>query len=160
MQRDFFMMPRALVVLLVCLAIPGCRPVSNSNPAPTMINPVNYFEIPVTDLSRAIKFYEAVFECRLETRTVDGNQMAVFPGSLDQPGISGALACGTSYKPSIDGTRIYFASSNIRAVLERVLKNGGRIEYPVTEIGELGSVAEFIDSEGNRIALHQPPAAE
>ncbi|MBK6796005.1 MAG: VOC family protein [Acidobacteria bacterium] len=122
-----------------------------------MQNPVNYFEIPVNDLPRAVKFYESVLVCKLETKTIDGNQMAVFHGSLDGPGIFGALALGPSYKPSTDGTRIYFATKSIDTVLGRVLENGGRIEYPKTDVGEIGFVAEFIDSEGNRIALHEPP---
>lgn len=122
-----------------------------------MNNPVNYFEIPVTDLPRAIEFYESVFDCKLETKTIDDNQMAIFPGHPDSPGIFGALALGPSYKPSLDGTRIYFTTENIDMVLERVLENRGRVEYPKTNIGELGFVAEFIDSEGNRIALHELP---
>ena len=36
-----------------------------------------------------------------------------------------------------------------------MVKNGGNILYPKTSVGDLGFVAEFEDSEGNRIALHQ-----
>ena len=151
------MILRALVVLFVCMTPYGCDQLSKPDHALKMENPVNYFEIPVSDLPRAVKFYESVFELKLETKTIDGNQMAVFHGSVDGPGIIGALALGPSYKPSTDGTRVYFATKSIDAVLGRVLKNGGRIEYPKTDVGEIGFVAEFIDSEGNRIALHQPP---
>lgn len=135
----------------------GCNIPSPPDQASKMHNPVNYFEIPVTDLPRAIEFYESVFDCKLETKTIDGNQMAIFPGHPDSPGIFGALALGPSYKPSLDGTRIYFTTESIDLVLERVLENRGRVEYPKTNIGELGFVAEFIDSEGNRIALHELP---
>jgi predicted enzyme related to lactoylglutathione lyase len=34
---------------------------------------VFYFEIPVLDLERAIKFYSATFECKLERLDIDGN---------------------------------------------------------------------------------------
>ncbi len=37
-------------------------------------NPLTYFEIPVTDLERAIRFYETVFDCKLERSTIDGNE--------------------------------------------------------------------------------------
>lgn len=119
-----------------------------------MPNPGTYFEIPVTDFERAVVFYEAVFLCELQIKNIDGNQMAVFPGSPGSPGIIGALAMGSSYKPSMDGSRIYLHTDNIDETLQLVVANGGRIEYPKTSIGELGWVAEFIDTEGNRIALH------
>ncbi len=56
----------------------------------------------------------------------------------------------------MDGTRVYFHTDDIDATLRVVLNSGGKVEYPQTSIGELGSVAEFSDSEGNRIALHSP----
>lgn len=149
---------RVLQSLLVCAAttlVFGCSQSTRPKGNPKMQNPVNYFEIPVDDLTRAVSFYEAVFECQLETKSIDGNQMAIFDGNLDGPGIFGALAYGSSYKPSPDGTRIYFATKNIDATLQRVLQNGGRIEYPKTAVDQIGFVAEFIDSEGNRIALHE-----
>lgn len=119
-------------------------------------NPLTYFEIPVTDLERAVGFYETVFGYKLERATIDGNEMAVFPGTPSAPGCIGALAMGPTYKPSMDGARVYFHTDDIDATLKVVVKNGGKIEYPKTSIGELGSVAEFIDTEGNRIALHSP----
>lgn len=38
-----------------------------------MKNPVGYFEIPVSNLDRAINFYEKVFGYEFERATVDGN---------------------------------------------------------------------------------------
>jgi hypothetical protein len=121
-----------------------------------MKNPVNSFEIPVDDLDRAARFYEAVFGCVLERAEVDGNEFAWFPIHNDAPGISGALAKGESYTPSTAGTRIYFSVDDIDATLQKVHTAGGKTMYPKTDIGDLGFVAEFEDSEGNRIALHMP----
>ena len=59
-----------------------------------MNNPVTYFEIPVTDLERAIAFYTAVFGFDFERLEIDGNDMAYFPTFDDAPGITGALAQG------------------------------------------------------------------
>ena len=119
-----------------------------------MKNPVGYFEIPVTDLDRAIVFYQNVFGYEFERELVDGNEMAWFPMVEDAPGISGALAKGESYIPSTQGSRLYFNTDNIDDVLAKVNASGGRTLYPKTSIGELGWVAEFEDPEGNRIALH------
>jgi uncharacterized protein len=118
-------------------------------------NPVVYFEIPVANVDRAIKFYSAVFNFKFEKETIDKNEMALFPFAENDLGISGALAKGEIYKPSKNGTLIYFRTENIDDTLKLAEKNGGKILYPKTSNGDLGFVAEFEDSEGNRIALHQ-----
>lgn len=119
-------------------------------------NPVVYFEIPVTDLDRAIRFYTAVFGFTFEKTSIDHNEMALFPLSDVLPGISGALAKGEIYIPTLDGVVLYFHTDSIEKTLEKAIANGGAELYPKTSNGELGYVAEFKDSEGNRIALHQP----
>jgi len=119
-----------------------------------MKNPVNYFEIPVSNLLRAIEFYSSVFDFQFERSILDGNEMAFFPFYDGESGITGALAKGESYVPGKQGARIYFSSDNIEETLQKVLLAGGKILYPITSVGEWGSVAEFEDSEGNCIALH------
>lgn len=121
-------------------------------------NPVGYFEIPVVDLDRAIGFYTAVFGLRLERRTIDGYDMALFPRSDDAPGASGALARGDVYIPSKTGAIVYFAVDDVDVALKRAEAEGGSVLYPKTAIGMAGFVAEIEDSEGNRIALHSEPA--
>ncbi|WP_256351210.1 VOC family protein [Aeromonas sp. sif0611] len=53
-----------------------------------------HFEIPVQDLERAIRFYEALFEIALERVHIDDNEMALFPLLDGVAGCSGALAKG------------------------------------------------------------------
>lgn len=118
------------------------------------VNPVVYFEIPVLDMQRAKAFYEAVFTVTLEPTRIDGNEMALFPWTEGRPGASGALACGDSYVPGAAGPRIYFGVENIAATLQRALDAGATPNYPITQVPGQGSVAEFIDTEGNCIALH------
>jgi uncharacterized protein len=132
---------------------------SNTNPQKNImekLNPVSYFEIPVNDLGRAAKFYKAVFDFEFERQAIDGNEMALFPLIENGKGISGALAKGSVYKPTKNGVIIYFNSDDIDASLKKAIENGGKQLYPKTSIGDLGFVAEFEDSEGNRIALHSP----
>jgi uncharacterized protein len=117
-------------------------------------NPVVYFEIPVTDINRAINFYKAVFHFDFDKEIIDHNEMALFPFTEENSGISGALAKGEIYKPTKDGVVIYFKTMNIDETIELAIKNGGQVLYPKTDNG-FGFVAEFEDSEGNRIALHQ-----
>ena len=120
-----------------------------------MTNPVFHFEIPVTDMDRAVAFYEDVFGYALTRENVDGYDMAFFPRAADRPGASGALAKGDVYRPSHDGPVIYFDVADIDAVVARATGRGARLLYPKKDIGEAGFVAEIEDSEGNRIALSQ-----
>ena len=115
-------------------------------------NPVSYFEIPVSDMDRAVAFYEAVFSVSLERTMIDGHEMALFTFNEDGSGISGALAKGDSYVPSPSGPRIYFSVGNIDETLNRAVAAGGKVAYPKTSVGSFW-VAEFMDSEGNQIAL-------
>jgi len=117
-------------------------------------NPVVYFEIPVTNIDRAIKFYKKVFNFSFEKEVIDNNEMAIFPFSEEKRGISGALAKGEIYQPTKKGVLIYFATENIDKLLQSATLNGGKILYPKTDNG-IGLVAELEDTEGNRIALFQ-----
>lgn len=117
-------------------------------------NPVVYFEIPVNDIDRAMKFYKAVFNFDIDKENIDNNEMALFPFADENSGISGALAKGEIYKPTKDGVVIYFKTENIDSTLKLATTNGGQILYPKTDNG-IGLVAEFEDTEGNRIALYQ-----
>jgi predicted enzyme related to lactoylglutathione lyase len=69
--------------------------------------------------------------------------------------VGGALAKGNAYKPSKDGAIIYFDVPDIDVVLRNAKQRGSKILYEKKDIGEAGFVAEFEDSEGNRVALSQ-----
>ena len=124
------------------------------------MNPVSYFEIPVANMSRARRFYERVFGTELDLAGIDGNQMALFPFAEGKPGASGALACGPSYVPGKSGVRIYFSVESIDNTLAIALQEGAEANYPVTEVPGYGWVAEFIDTEGNCIALYAAVRAQ
>ncbi len=115
----------------------------------------SYFEIPVLDLDRAMKFYSSVFNCEFTKERIHGNEMALFPFNGNKPGITGALAKGEIYKPSTSGSLIYLSTSNIDKALEKITSQGGEILFPKTAAGEYGYVAEFKDLDGNRIALFE-----
>ncbi len=119
-----------------------------------MTNPVFHFEIPVADMDRAIRFYEAVFGFELRREEVDGYDMAFFPRVEGAAGASGALAKGDVYVPSKTGPIIYFDVPDIDPVLRRAVTQGGKVLYPRKHVGDAGYVAEIQDSEGNRIALN------
>lgn len=78
-----------------------------------MSNIINWFEIPVTDFERAVKFYEQVFQATFRREDMDNMQMAIFPYQEPQPG--GALVKFEHYRPSADGTIVYL-QTQARAV--------------------------------------------
>jgi len=120
-------------------------------------NVVGWFEVPVTNMERAMKFYETVFGFKLERHEMGELDMAWFPFS-DAPGAPGSLVYHKEfYKPSNDGVLIYFTchSGDLNNELAKVEPAGGKILIPKKLITEdVGYMALCVDTEGNRIALH------
>ena len=118
---------------------------------------VGWFEIPVSDMDRAIVFYNAIFQVRINKQNFGGIEMGWFPFSADAKGAPGSLIRNSdNYKPSSsDGTLVYLSSADVNDELGRIEAAGGEIIQAKTQISEdHGYMALFKDSEGNRIALH------
>lgn len=119
-------------------------------------NIVGWFEIPVMDMDRAVKFYEAVFNIKLSRNPMGALDMSWFP-SANGHGASGSLVHHEYYQPSADGVLIYFncPSGDLSNELSRVELAGGKVLIPKRLISdEVGHMAVLKDTEGNRIALH------
>ena len=127
---------------------------------PSHANPVNWFEIPTSDLGRAKKFYETVLGIEIVDSEMGPNKMGWFPMEMGKMGAPGCLIFGEGYKPSHDGSLVYLHVDAIDPTLESIGANGGRTLMPRTSIGQHGFIAHFEDSEGNRVALHESPAGE
>ncbi len=124
-------------------------------------NAISWFEIPATDLNRAQKFYETIFDMQMAPLDLPNIKMRMFPITDMQNGVGGALCdSGGFHKPSAtDGPLIYLnANPDVQIVLDKVELAGGKIIVPKTEISpEYGFMAVIIDTEGNRIAFHSVP---
>ena len=118
-----------------------------------------YFEIPVTDMDRAIDFYQSLLGIELERGSIHGYDMAFFPFETNRVGISGALCKGDVYKPSIEGSFIYLFTSNIDEILSKAVELDSEIMFEKTDAGNC-FVAEIKDSEGNRICFTTRHQAE
>ena len=121
-------------------------------------NVVGWFEIPVTNLDRAVKFYETVFDIKLSRNQFGTLEMAWFPMEDEKPGTAGSLVCmPENYTPSSDGVLVYFTSQggNLTTELSKVEQAGGKVLMPKKQISEdHGYMGLFLDTEGNRIAVH------
>ena len=118
-----------------------------------MENKVVWFELPVTDLERAMKFYTEVMGIEFDIQEDEQSRMAFFPF---EPGeASGALVLSDGYVPSNTGPVIYLnGGTDLSEQLGRVEAAGGKVTLPKMSIGENGNIAHFEDTEGNRVAFH------
>lgn len=123
------------------------------------INPVGWYEIYVSDMNRARKFYNQVFGFELTDAPPmpgsDDMEMVFFPmapeGAINA---SGALVKMNGFTPGGGGTIVYFSCKDCSAEAERAETVGGKILQPKTSIGEWGFISLISDSEGNTIGLH------
>lgn len=117
-----------------------------------------WIEIAVSDMDRAIAFYEEVFQFKISRNQMGELDMGWFPWPEDHnvPGAGGSLVQHDKYyKPSSDGALVYFSCEDVNNELARIEKAGGKIIEGKSLIAEgFGYMALVLDTEGNRIALH------
>jgi predicted enzyme related to lactoylglutathione lyase len=119
-------------------------------------NALNWFEISVSDIARAKKFYEEVFSIKMEVQDMMGMKMAYFPTDAMSGKVGGSIVESPYHKPSADGVKVYLnANPDMEAILAKIEGAGGQVMMPKTKISdEIGFMAGFVDTEGNHVALH------
>jgi uncharacterized protein len=118
------------------------------------VNPVGWFDIYVSNLDRAKKFYEAVFNIQLVDLPIEWGRQSLFPSDNAGLNISGALVEKADMIVGGNNTIVYFVSEDCINEEARVEKAGGKIIKPKMSIGEFGFISIIIDTEGNTIGLH------
>ena len=123
-----------------------------------MLNAINWFEIPAVDFDRAVDFYSKVLNQPIRKEIFFGTPNGVF--QAEDPGVGGSIVKNDTV-PSTSGVLPYLnAGNDLAGILGRVEAAGGKVVMPITAIGPMGSIAVFIDSEGNRVGLHSENQAE
>ncbi len=159
---------RTLFTAIVALGSIMCTGQNKSKPEPQKIDYkqeqitnnmnsfISLFEIPATDISRAVSFYEKILDINIERMEIPGMEMGVFP--YENQTVTGVIIEGEGYNPSPDGVSIYLSGGdNLQSILDKVEKNGGKIIVPKTaHADESGFFALFLDTEGNRLGLNSP----
>ena len=116
-----------------------------------MAGVINWFEIPATDVSRACKFYESIIGSAFQ-RSPEFPDNAFFDHT---DGTGGEICRDDNSKPGVDGTLIYLnAPVSVADALSKVEAAGGKILTPLQAIGPHGFIGIIIDTEGNRVGLH------
>lgn len=121
-----------------------------------MINAVSWFQIPVSDMTRAVKFYSTIFSAEFQQLEALGAKIAVFPHDHENGGIGGGLYFGEGFEPTEKGAIVLLnGGDDLNTVLSKVTEAGGTILIEKTGINNNnGFIARFTDSEGNRVGLH------
>ena len=122
-----------------------------------MKNAINWFEIPATNYERAKEFYNSILNIEITDHHMPEQNIkyGMFPYDNDNNGVGGGLIQAKDQKPTTDGLTLYLnGGEDLSIGLAKVEAAGGKIIMPKTNIGENGFMAQFIDTEGNRMALH------
>lgn len=119
-------------------------------------NAVGWFDIYVSDMDRAVSFYQAVFKLTLENMEDPSSsevQMKSFSTDMASYGAGGALVKRKGSNPGIGGTTVYFGVEDCALEESRVVEAGGQVISPKMSIGEFGWVSLCMDTEGNMFGL-------
>ena len=119
-------------------------------------NPIGWFEIHVSDIDRATRFYEAVFQQTLNPLPSPDPQMKMrmLSGDMTMHGANGALVKHPMKKPTTEGVLVYFSCEDCATQQALAVEHGGKVFKPKFSIGANGFIAIIGDSEGNAIGLH------
>src|SRR5215470_6710193 len=109
-------------------------------------NPVGWFEIYVQDMERAKKFYESVFQVKLEKLNSPSIEMWAFPQSMERTGAAGSLVRMPGFPSGGNSTLVYFSCADCATEAGRAVKAGGRMQKGKMSIGQYGFIALAFDT--------------
>ncbi|TGL90779.1 VOC family protein [Leptospira congkakensis] len=155
-----------LILVMFGLGFIGCKKETNSNldstqtesnpkeTSKSMKNTISIVEIPVSNMDRAIKFYQTILNVSIEKMAMEDTELGVIPA--DENSVSVVLVKGKDYTPTKNGIMVYLnLGDDLQPALDKVEKNGGKIVLPKTLISpEMGYYAFIIDTEGTKIGFH------
>jgi predicted enzyme related to lactoylglutathione lyase len=121
----------------------------------TKSNAIGWFDIYVTDMKRAVTFYETVLQQKLAPigDPTGETQMMSFPADMGVYGAGGALVKSSHARPGVGGTLVYFSVEDCAKEESRIAAAGGKLVRPKFSIGEFGWVSLCEDTEGNLFGL-------
>jgi uncharacterized protein len=115
-----------------------------------MPNRLSHFSIPCADVERAKRFYEAVFQWRIEPWGPPGYYQ-ILPDYPDRSVTGDLHERPAASRDGRWGFECTFGVADLKPVVEAVAANGGRMDMPEFRIDGVGNLIYFIDTEGNRV---------
>ena len=120
---------------------------------------ISWFEIPVTDFTRAKAFYQRIFDFEMPEMDMGPLKMGILLYDTENGGVGGAICQGEGYEPAgTKGPKAYLnGGKDLNTVLGRINAAGGMVVLPKTLIApDMGYMAFFTDTEGNTVGLYSP----
>jgi hypothetical protein len=115
-----------------------------------MAQPVVHFEIGARDFGKAVSFYSALFDWK-----IDGQSMKDYGLVEAGPkGIGGGIFRASEQFPS--HVTIYVQVDDLQKYCDQIPSLGGKVVVPPSPIPGVGAFAMFQDPEGNMIGLFRP----
>lgn len=121
-----------------------------------MPNSINWFELPTIDFDRASAFYSNILGAEIQVMEMGDVKMGMLPNFEQGQGVGGHISHGTGSKPSADGALVYLnGGADANSILNKVEGAGGKVIMPKSP-SPGGFMGMFLDTEGNRVAVHNP----
>ena len=132
---------------------------------PMKMNPVVHFEMPAEDRKRMADFYTNVFGWKTQILGPEmGGYVLAITTESDEKGpkrpgaINGGFFQKSDNKPAQYPSVVIFVE-DIKKHMKKVEKAGGKVLGEPWDIPGVGLYVSFVDTEGNRASMLQPPAA-
>lgn len=119
-------------------------------------NALVWCEIPVTDLKKAMDFYDAVFEFETKLDETGSNAVAFIP-TKDTTGVAGHLYEGTPASKGAGPTVHMAVPGTVEEAADRCWTAGGSVIGPVIDIPP-GRFQYAQDPDGNSVGLFEVAA--
>ena len=113
---------------------------------------VVHFEINADDSLRAKKFYEDVFNWKIEKWEGPMDYWTIDAGDEDEEGISGGLQKREQPEDQIFN---YIKVSSVDSFSKKIEESGGTLESPKITVPGVGNFYMFKDTEGNKLGIMQ-----
>lgn len=117
---------------------------------------VVHFEIPADDPERAVKFYEQVFDWKINKWEGTEPYWLITTGDDSEPGINGAIMQKGSPELVVRNT---ISVASLDETVEKIKAAGGSIVAPKMAVPGVGWAAYFKDTDGNVFGLMQPDSS-
>ena len=127
-------------------------------------NRVVHFEVPSKDGARVSSFYSNVFGWNMQQMGAEmGDYILATTTETDEQGMikqPGAINGGFFKHSDVPNAApsVVIEVEDIRAHMKRVTDAGGEVIGEPQEIPGVGQFVAFVDTEGNRLSMIQPPA--
>lgn len=113
-----------------------------------------WFDLMSSDVDRAAEFYGSLFGWSTEEPSPDFGGYRNF--QINGARVAGLMPMAGSETEPTDVWAVYFRSDDAAATTESVAANGGTVIVPPMPVGDIGTMAVYIDPAGGAFGVWQP----